>query len=344
MDEFDLAEADFERATELGPRRRGALRHAGQPRRDAGPPGAARRPRPRTSWPRSRLKPDQFQAYVNLAQAYQNLDRLDDALERPRPGDRPGPGQAVLYRARAQIHRLRSHDAEALDDLDRAIALAPPDDPALAGDHLERALIFQQAGRNAEALAECDRALAIQPGRPDVHRIRGAVLVKLKRFDEAIRSFDICLANGDALRRRSTRPGAWHWRTAAPTSRAIADYTLAMGTGRGDRIVVHAIGAGPTCSAGPPRPPRTTSTRRCDSIPADARALSGRALANVQQRKVPEAVADARASAAANPARMPRLLYNAARVYCQAAAHPRGRPRPVPRRAGTPPAATGSRP
>ena len=48
--------------------------------------------------------------------------------------------------------------------------------------------------------------------------------------------------------------------------------------------------------------------------------MSGRALANVQQHKIPEAVADARASAQDND-QDPRLLYNAARVYCQAAAY-----------------------
>ncbi len=47
--------------------------------------------------------------------------------------------------------------------------------------------------------------------------------------------------------------------------------------------------------------------------------MSGRALANVQQHKVRDAVADARALAQGNT-RDPRLLYNAARVYCQAAA------------------------
>jgi hypothetical protein len=53
--------------------------------------------------------------------------------------------------------------------------------------------------------------------------------------------------------------------------------------------------------------------------PSDDRALSGRALANVQQHKIREAVTDARASTQAK-AKDPRLLYNAARVYCQAAA------------------------
>ena len=53
MREFDLAEGDFAQATQLGLDDGGALRHAGQPRRDADPPGATTRPRPKTSWPRS---------------------------------------------------------------------------------------------------------------------------------------------------------------------------------------------------------------------------------------------------------------------------------------------------
>jgi hypothetical protein len=47
--------------------------------------------------------------------------------------------------------------------------------------------------------------------------------------------------------------------------------------------------------------------------------LSGRALANVQQRRIREAIADARALVQTH-AGDPRLLYGAARVYCQAAA------------------------
>src|SRR6185312_2712207 len=53
--------------------------------------------------------------------------------------------------------------------------------------------------------------------------------------------------------------------------------------------------------------------------PSNGHALSGRALTNVQLRKAREAVADARASIRTSPEDA-RQVYNAARVFCQAAA------------------------
>ena len=316
MGEFDLAEADFKRATELGlddDARYVMLVNRGVMR--------VRRGRSESAAEDFRAaiahRPGQFQAYVNLSQAYQDLGRPDDALEALDRAIARFPGQAVLFRARAQVHRLRSSDAKALDDLGRAIAAATPDDPALAGDLLERAVIFQQAGRYAEALAECDRAAAIQPDRPDVHRLRGAVLARLRRFDDAIRSFDICLAKGtpsaplyEARGLALAHRGAYE--------RAIADYTLAMGAGRPTAALYGHRGWAYLFS-GAPAPAVRDFDEALRLNPSDATALSGRALANVQQRKAHRAVADARASVRA-PGRIARLLYNAARVYSQAAA------------------------
>jgi tetratricopeptide (TPR) repeat protein len=316
MGEFDLAEAEFQRAAERGlddATRYVMLVNRGVIR--------VRRGRTRDAVEDFRaaiaLKSDRFQAYVNLAQAYENLGRLDQAREAlDRAIDR-FPNEAVLYRARARVHRLGSRDPEALADLGRAIALSPADDSAPAGDHLERALIFDQAGRHEEALAECDRARAIQPDRPDIDRVRGAVLVKLRRFDEAIRSFDICLAKGkpsaslyEARGLALAQRGAYE--------RAIADYTLALGAGRVTASIYTNRGWAYLFS-GAPAPASHDFDQALRLDPADARALSGRALAHVQQRKVREAIADARASVR-GPDPDARLIYNAARVYCQAAA------------------------
>src|SRR5207248_1202280 len=54
------------------------------------------------------LKLDQFQAYINLAQAFQNLKRWNDALETLDRAIARAPGQAVLHRARSQVRRQRS--------------------------------------------------------------------------------------------------------------------------------------------------------------------------------------------------------------------------------------------
>ncbi len=316
MGEFDMAESDFGRAAELGLDdasryvmlvnrgvmrvRRGRLESAAADFRAA-----------------IALKPDQFQAYVNLAQAYQDLGHLDRAAEALDRAIARFPNGAVLYRARARIRRLGSRPDGAMADLGRAIALSPAGDPASADDHLERALILEQAGRHDEALAECDRALAIQPDRPDIHRVRGAVLVKLRRLDEAIRAFDLCLAKGKPTAALYEARGLAEAQRGV-YERAIADYTLALRAGR-DTASLHANRGWAYLFSGAPVPASRDFDEALRLEPSDPRALSGRAMANVQQRKVREAVADASASVQAS-ARDARLIYGAARVYCQAAA------------------------
>jgi tetratricopeptide (TPR) repeat protein/tRNA A-37 threonylcarbamoyl transferase component Bud32 len=314
--DFDLAEADFAHANELGlseAERYVMLVNRGVIRFRQGRIEAASEDLQKAI----ASKPDQFQAYINLSQVFQKRQRFDQALLALDQAIARAPGQAVLHRARAQVHRLRSDESKALADLDRAIALSPQDDPSLAGDHLERALIFQKAGRDTEALTACDRALVVQPGQVDVHRLRGAVLVRSKRFDEAIRSFDVCLARG------APSAALYEARGLALANcglyeRAIDDYTLALRTGRATASLYTHRGWAYLFSGAPaPAAHDFDAAMRLD--PSDGRALSGRALANVQQRKVAEAIADAQASAATH-AQDPRSLYSAARVYCQAAA------------------------
>jgi len=316
MHEFDLAEDDFARATELGlgeVERYVMLVNRGVMRIRRGRHQAAAE----DLLAAIALKPEQFQAYINLAQAFQNLKQFDDALEALNRAIDRIPGQAVLHRSRAQLHRLRSEDQKALDDLDRAIKGSSSYDPSLADDHLERGLILQQAGRLAETQTECDLALAVQPGRSDIRRVRGSVLVKLKRFDEAIRSFDVCLVHGTAWAPLDEARGlALAYKGSY--DRAIADYTLALSLGRGTASL-HTHRGWAYLFSGAPGPAVRDFDEALRLDPSDDRALSGRALANVQQHKIPEAIADARASAQAKT-KDPRLLYNAARVYCQAAA------------------------
>ena len=122
MGEFDLAEADFERAAELGLDdaaryvmlvNRGVMRV----RRGRHESAVERLPRrDRASSPASSRRTSTSPRSIRTSGAYdQALDVLDRAIAR-------FPRQAVLYRTRAQVHRLLSHDTKALDDLGRAIA------------------------------------------------------------------------------------------------------------------------------------------------------------------------------------------------------------------------------
>ena len=137
MREFDLAEADFAQATELGlddAARYVMLVNRGVMRIRRGNDEAA----VQDLLAAIALKPAAFQAYINVAQAYQDLHRFDEALESLDRAIGPVPGAGGPAPGTRQVHLRRSHDREALDDLGRAIALSPHDDPGLAGDHLDR--------------------------------------------------------------------------------------------------------------------------------------------------------------------------------------------------------------
>jgi tetratricopeptide (TPR) repeat protein/tRNA A-37 threonylcarbamoyl transferase component Bud32 len=315
MREFDLAEEDFARAAVigLGPAERYVmLVNRGVMRVKRGRHESAAQDFAEAI----RLNPDQYQAYINLSQVFQSLDRLDEAARTLDRAIARDPRQPVLFRARAQLRRLRSNDEDALQDLASAIEYAAPDDSGRTDDHLERARILERSARHALALAECNRALELNPSRLDIHQTRGAVLVKLGRFEEAIDSFDICMA-------RCTASPALHEARGLALAyvgsydRAIDDYTMALSAGlRTATLYSHRGWAYLFSGAYKPAKRDFDEALRLD--PTDAHGLSGRALANVQLRDIPGAVADAFASYK-NNARDPRLYYNAARVLSQAA-------------------------
>ena len=87
--------------------------------------------------------------------------------------------------ARAQAGR----NAEALADLDAALALKPGDADAL----LNRANVLKALGRHEAALAGFDAALAARPGWPQALNNRGSVLQDLKRPGDALASYDAAL-------------------------------------------------------------------------------------------------------------------------------------------------------
>ena len=59
-------------------------------------------------------KPKAYQAYVNLAQAYRRLDKMDLALEQLNHAVQLEPGLAQLYRLRARLYLERNQPALAL--------------------------------------------------------------------------------------------------------------------------------------------------------------------------------------------------------------------------------------
>jgi tetratricopeptide (TPR) repeat protein len=124
------------------------------------------------------LRPDWYQARVNLAQVYQKQDKLDAAREQLDQAIGHEPALALLYRERARVHRRCGDREAALRDLDRAIRLDPLGSLA-ASNHAERGRIMQEDGRLQEALRAYDTTLVLRPDLAYVYRWKAETLTQL---------------------------------------------------------------------------------------------------------------------------------------------------------------------
>ena len=141
-------------------------------------------------------KPRAYQAYVNLAQAYRRLNKLDLALDQLDHAVELEPGLAHIYRLRARLHLERNEPAPALGDFDQAIERENTSSPFQVDDHVERGRLLLSGGRYAEALKSFDAALALQKDHSLGQRLRAETLFRLGRFDEVVNAFDRYLETG----------------------------------------------------------------------------------------------------------------------------------------------------
>jgi tetratricopeptide (TPR) repeat protein len=316
LKEFDLAESDFRKAAALGlsddaryvwlvnrgvmRMRKGEGREAVEDFRSA-----------------IELKPRNFQAYVNLAQAYlagQEWEKARQCLDRAIGYD---PDQAILYQLRGELALQRKDDRAAFSDFQRAIEFLPSDDPRLAEIHLELGRIKHRARRYAEAVEAFDRAIKLRPELFSAHRMRGASLMELRRFDEAIQSFDLCVASGKSSPSLLEARGLAHsWKGAY--AEAILDYSLALQAApRSPTILAHRGWAYLFSHA--PRMAERDFEAAIQINPTYSDAYSGLGMSLALLHRKDEAIESAVKSVTLSP-NDPRTAYNAARVYCQIAA------------------------
>ena len=144
-------------------------------------------------------KPKAFQAYVNMAQAYRRLGKLDPALEALQRATELEPGLAHLYRLRpgstwsvtSRSRRLGDFD-QAIGARTRAVRTRPTTKSSGAG-------CCSPARSTSEALESFDAALALQKDHSPAQRLRAETLFRLGRFEEVIAAFDRYLETGKPL-------------------------------------------------------------------------------------------------------------------------------------------------
>src|SRR5262249_52543016 len=141
-------------------------------------------------------KPNAYQAYVNLAQAYRKLKKMDLALDQLNRAVQLEPALAHLYRLRARLYAEMNQPVLAIADFNRAIQREKKSSPFLVEDHVERGRLELTGGNLAPALATFDEALAIQKDHGPAQRLRAETLFRLRRFEEVIAVFDHYLETG----------------------------------------------------------------------------------------------------------------------------------------------------
>jgi tetratricopeptide (TPR) repeat protein len=268
-----------------------------------------------------RLDGRHYLAYATLAQVYQRWGKPDEAVAQFDRAIAARPEMAALYRGRADVELNRDDPtpdqrARALRDLDEAVRLEAPGDPVLARDQANRARLFFRGHDDGKALAACDAALAVVPDHAEAHRLRVRALLRLRRYDDAVRACDALLARGRPTAevyesRRHAREGLNDF------AGAIEDLTEALALRPGQPGLLARRGELYLIENAPRLAARDFEEAvKLDRALAEARA--GLGAARVRLNRYREAVADADAAARLAPADH-RVLYKAARVYALAA-------------------------
>ena len=277
-------------------------------------------------------KPELYQAYANLAEAYARQDRLPEAIVHINQAIEREPANAGLYRARALLEQRKEDRGAALADLEQAIRRTPRDHaaPELARYHFERGAILFLDNQFRAALQALDESLAIElpPGtgthaaererlRAATHLLRAQTLWKLKEYRAARDAFDEHLKHSPAT--------AALWRQRAAVNRALKDHkgvledcTRALGL-EADAETFRLRGSTYLHFQLPDLALRDFDEAiRLDATSADA--YLGRGLARVQAGDAPHAVADARQAVKRSP-KSPQVHVQAARILARAGNH-----------------------
>lgn len=171
------------------------------------------------------LKSDLPDAYELLADFYDQEKRYDKAVAAWSRAIANNKSDRDLYRHRSASLYALGRRQEAIDDLDRYIAIRP-DRPI--GYRIKAGLLVDM-GRFDDALKAYELALKYQKGttKAQIFHLRGRLLARMKRYDDAIKDFSAMLEidprDDDALRLRGDQ-----YLKLGQYDKAISDYTNAI--------------------------------------------------------------------------------------------------------------------
>jgi tetratricopeptide (TPR) repeat protein len=318
LNEFDAARADFQKALELNPTpearhvlyanravlwfQQGKFAEAEADLRQA-----------------IELRPQEYQAYVTLAQVLQRQDKWAEAIAQIDRAIAVEPKLAFLYRLRGRLRaECPAHDlAAALGDYEKAIQVEKPTAPASvrARDQAERGRILHRRQEFAAAVAAYDAALQIEPGYANAYLGRAEAQLQLRHYAEAARSLGDYLKAGGRPREEIYRARARAYAELGKYREAVADYTLALQAKPDEPALRAARGwAYLACRAYDLALADFDEAVRLDG--KNAEVYTGRGFARANCGQCREAIRDAEEALKRGP-RTPRLCYDAARIFAE---------------------------
>jgi tetratricopeptide (TPR) repeat protein len=322
LGQFDQAEEDFARAAQLQPtdfaRYSIAINHGVMRLRQGQSKEAAADFRKAIE-----LLPEVYNAYVNLARAYEEQQAWDQAVEQVDKAIARAPKVGSLHLFRAQLLRERKDapdPAGALRSLTEAIKCERPDSAALAKCHLERGLLLQKTQKYGDALRDYDAVLDINPKDAEAHYRRGEILVEQKDYKGAAAAFDRCLACG----KRSAEVYRLRARARVQLGDGVGvveDCTSVLDVQEDD--LLHTI-RGWSYLREAPQLAQRDFEEAMRLNPNNGDAYAGRGYIRALMGKHREAVKDAEEAVKEAVKRgpgSPQLLLSAARIYAQALGH-----------------------
>jgi len=119
--------------------------------------------------------------HFNLGMTYLNKQDYAQARSEFLKDAAVEPDLALDYDELGSVYWLTEDDANAERSYQQALRL----NPRLVSSHLGLAKIYQRQQKYGQALAEIDAAAQVDASRPDIHYLRGRVLLLLGRKQEA---------------------------------------------------------------------------------------------------------------------------------------------------------------
>jgi tetratricopeptide (TPR) repeat protein/predicted Ser/Thr protein kinase len=258
------------------------------------------------------LKPNEYQAYVNLARAYRQTKKLDLALKQMDHAVELEKTGAHLYRLRARLHLERDEADPAERDFVKAIEHEQNGSPFLADDHLELGRLLLHKQNPKAALASFDAALACRPDYPAAQRLRAEALFNLKRFQDVIDAFDAYLQKKGPPLEAVYRGRGLARAELGKYPGAIEDYTKAIELQPSSEVYAYRGWAHMVVDA--PKLALRDFETALELNDKNGDAYNGRGIILAVQGRHKEAIMDAEAALAHGPT-SPRLVYNAARIH-----------------------------